>query len=72
VAEPAGVMAVRKRLMKAVFFLRDESRDLVIAKVSTSQVQDVVFTQSDWSVILPVSPAHTLELMSRNSPLTAY
>lgn len=29
VAELAGVIAVRTRLMKAVFFFREESRDLL-------------------------------------------
>ena len=30
----AGVIAVRRRLMKAVFFLRDESRELLAVKTS--------------------------------------
>ena len=37
----AGVMAVRSRFMNAVFFFRDESRELLTVKRSASEVRSV-------------------------------
>ena len=38
VAELAGVIAVRTRLMKAVFFFKEESRDLLTSNKSGRSV----------------------------------
>ena len=38
---PAAVMAVRTRLMKAVFFFREESRESLTGKVSYNGVNRI-------------------------------
>ena len=65
---PVAVIAVRTRLIKAVFFFRDESRELLTGKTSHRDLNKTFFSGCFYWREVPVSPAHTLALMSRSSP----
>ena len=60
------MMAVRNRFMKAVFFFRDESKEVLTVKRSTEMSSGSVFDEVKQNI--PISPAQALELMSRSSP----
>lgn len=60
-------MAVRKRLMKAVFFFKEESSEGFVGKrsgpfLAPSLAIEVLL------IYLPLSPAHALRLRSRSWP----
>lgn len=61
------VMAVLRRLMKAVFFFKDESSELLVENTSTQvSVQETGMIADRW---LLLSPAQTRALVSRKSPI---
>lgn len=61
------VIAVRRRLMNAVFFFSEESRDPLVRKTS-GHASTLYRTTARVGAYLPFSPAHVLRLMSRSSP----
>lgn len=59
-------MAVRRRLMKAVFFFREESRELLTVKTSVGHERTI--SRETGNVGAPFSPAQARTLRSRSSP----
>lgn len=59
-------MAVRRRLMNAVFFFREESRELLTAKTSVGYEREILGEAG--KVGAPFSPAQARALRSRSSP----
>ena len=59
-------MAVRRRLMKAVFFFREESRELLTVK--TSADHECESSREAGNVGEPFSPAQARAFKSRSSP----
>ena len=57
----AAVIAVRSRFMKAVFFFKDESRELLTLNRSVSEIR-LSSLRQDGKHDVPVSPAQAFEL----------
>lgn len=61
-----AVTAVRNRLMNAVFFFSDESRELLVGKMSITRFEREGYQHRQRN--LPLSPAQARALSPRNSP----